>query len=281
MLPLEDTYIDILRKAMRGGGYTEETLAAASGLDAVHLRELRAGTLRDEQSLRRLCPVLNLDAAALLDISRQHWTPLPRQGFCDSFAMYTTPYKDFFVNAYLLWDPATRKAAAFDTGTDCDGMLADIAKHGLELESLFLTHSHTDHIMEIDRLMHKTGCRRALIGAREPVEGVEASVREGDRFSVGGLRIRALDTFGHTVGGVTYVVEGLKADGTLVALVGDSLFSGSMGGGLVSHQDALRNNLEKIMTLPDTTILCSGHGPLTSVAEEKRHNPFFAGKFPV
>jgi len=60
--------------------------------------------------------------------------------------------------------------------------------------------------------------------------------------------------------------------------VGDSLFAGSMGGGNVSYQDALRNNLEKILTLPDSTIICPGHGPMTTVAQEKQHNPFFAGK---
>src|SRR5439155_1351332 len=60
--------------------------------------------------------------------------------------------------------------------------------------------------------------------------------------------------------------------------VGDSLFAGSMGGGNVSYDDALRNNLEKILTLRDETIICPGHGPMTTVGEEKQHNPFFAGK---
>jgi len=58
--------------------------------------------------------------------------------------------------------------------------------------------------------------------------------------------------------------------------VGDALFAGSMGGGMVSYDDALRNICEQVMTLPDDTIICPGHGPMTSVGEEKRHNPFFA-----
>ena len=74
---------------------------------------------------------------------------------------------------------------------------------------------------------------------------------------------------------MTYFVRGLDRP---VAIVGDSLFAGSMGGGNVSYEDALRNNLEKILTLPNDTILCPGHGPLTTVAEEKKHNPFFAGR---
>jgi glyoxylase-like metal-dependent hydrolase (beta-lactamase superfamily II) len=61
-----------------------------------------------------------------------------------------------------------------------------------------------------------------------------------------------------------------------VAVVGDSLFAGSMGGAPNQYEQALRNNLEKILTLPDDTVLCPGHGPMSTVREEKGHNPFFA-----
>jgi glyoxylase-like metal-dependent hydrolase (beta-lactamase superfamily II) len=60
-----------------------------------------------------------------------------------------------------------------------------------------------------------------------------------------------------------------------VAVVGDAIFAGSMGGGAISFADALSNNRRKIFTLPDDTVLCPGHGPLTSVGEQKRHNPFY------
>ena len=82
-------------------------------------------------------------------------------------------------------------------------------------------------------------------------------------------------TWGHSSGGMTYVVTGLSR---AIAIVGDSLFAGSMGGGNVSYDEALKNNLEKILTLPDETIICPGHGPMTTVGQEKEHNPFFAGK---
>ena len=79
-------------------------------------------------------------------------------------------------------------------------------------------------------------------------------------------------TWGHAKGGITYVIDGLV---TPIAVVGDAMFAGSMGGGMVSYQDALRTNREEILALPDHTILCPGHGPLTTVGEEKDHNPFF------
>jgi hydroxyacylglutathione hydrolase len=89
---------------------------------------------------------------------------------------------------------------------------------------------------------------------------------------MGRLKLKALHTHGHSVGGLSYVISGLPCP---VAIVGDAIFAGSMGGGMVSYQDALRTNRDKIMTLPDETVLCPGHGPITTVKEEKEHNPFF------
>jgi glyoxylase-like metal-dependent hydrolase (beta-lactamase superfamily II) len=70
------------------------------------------------------------------------------------------------------------------------------------------------------------------------------------------------------------VVKGLERR---LGVVGDSLFAASMGGGMVSYSDQYRNNVDQILTLPDDTILACGHGPLTTVGEEKEHNPFFTG----
>ena len=97
-------------------------------------------------------------------------------------------------------------------------------------------------------------------------------ISEGFTLKCGALRLEALHTYGHSVGGITYLVDGLPCP---VAVVGDALFAGSMGGGMVSYQDALRKNREKIMTLPDETIICPGHGPMSTIGEEKQYNPFF------
>ena len=91
-------------------------------------------------------------------------------------------------------------------------------------------------------------------------------------FRAGALKIETRQTSGHSAGGITYVISGLPRP---VAVVGDAIFAGSMGGGAVSYTDALRNNRNKIFTLPNEAVLCPGHGPLTTVGEEKLHNPFF------
>ena len=71
---------------------------------------------------------------------------------------------------------------------------------------------------------------------------------------------------------MTYNINGLAKP---IAIVGDAIFAGSMGGGMVSYTDALQTNRDKIMTLPNDTIIGPGHGPMTTVTEEKKNNPFF------
>jgi glyoxylase-like metal-dependent hydrolase (beta-lactamase superfamily II) len=177
------------------------------------------------------------------------------------------------VNAYLVWDPASRAAAAIDTGADCSEMVRFANREKLSVKLILLTHAHADHVADLPRLREETG-GDVFAPAREAVPGAEP-IEEGKRFRLGDLHIDTRLTWGHSPGGMTFVVTGLARP---IAIVGDSLFAGSMGGGNVSYNDALRNNLEKILTLPDETIICPGHGPMTTVGEEKAHNPFFAGK---
>jgi glyoxylase-like metal-dependent hydrolase (beta-lactamase superfamily II) len=150
-------------------------------------------------------------------------------------------------------------------------MLKHSQDSGLTIKLILLTHAHPDHVADLERLTQTTGAP-IYLSSRENAIGAQA-IEEGRTFTVGKLEIESRLTWGHSPGGMTFVVRGLARP---VAIVGDSLFAGSMGGGNVSYGDAVRNNLEKILTLPNETILGPGHGPLTTVGEEKRHNPFFA-----
>jgi glyoxylase-like metal-dependent hydrolase (beta-lactamase superfamily II) len=232
------------------------------------IQRLRDGDF-DEAAVERVAPILGLNAAALRKLA--DGTEPESVGGIEGLAQFNTPYHDMTVNAYLAWDPGTREAVAFDTGADCGGMLQRIEKEKLSVKLILLTHAHPDHVADLQRLRKPTKAP-VYISEREPEEGVE-SIAEGKRFRVGSLEIEARLTWGHSPGGMTFVVTGLSHP---IAVVGDSLFAGSMGGGNVSYDDALRNNREKILTLPDETIICPGHGPLTTVGKEKRDNPFFA-----
>src|SRR6266849_2478901 len=271
MIELEDNVGDIVGKAQRGLGTADSELAKKAGVSVDQLRKIRDGKF-DDAALRAIAPVLNLDANALVDLSAGKWRPEKPENF-EGLAQFHTGYGGMLVNSYLLWDPETKHAVAFDTGADCADMLRLATKENLSVKLILLTHAHSDHVADLPRLREETGAE-VFTPARESVPGAEP-IEEGKRFRLGKIDIESRLTSGHSPGGMTYVVNGLARP---IAIVGDSLFAGSMGGGNVSYDDAVRNNLDKILTLPDETIICPGHGPMTTVGEEKQHNAFFAGK---
>jgi hydroxyacylglutathione hydrolase len=269
VIPLEDNVSDIIGKAQRGLGISDSQLAERAGISAEAIRKLRDGDSSGEV-IERVAPVLKLGSAALRKLATGKWEPEAIASI-DGLAMFNTTYGDMTVNAFLIWDPTSRDAVAFDTGADCSAMLKRVKDEDLKVELILLTHAHPDHVADLRRLRKATHAP-VYISELEPEQGAE-SIAEGKHFKVGTLAIEARLTSGHSPGGMTFVVTGLEHP---IAVVGDSLFAGSMGGGNISYEDALRNNREKILTLPDETIVCPGHGPLTTVGKEKRDNPFFA-----
>jgi hydroxyacylglutathione hydrolase len=270
-IPLEDNVSDIIGKAQRGLGISDSQLAEKSGVDAEKIRKLREGAFEGD-AVERVAPILKLDAASLRKLADGEWSTEGVEE-TEGLAQFNTVYGDMTVNSYLAWDPASREAVAFDTGADCREMLERITAEKLTVKLILLTHAHPDHVADLRRLRKETGAP-IYISDRETADGAEA-IAEGKRFKVGSLEIEARLTWGHSPGGMSFVITGLARP---VAIVGDSLFAGSMGGGNVSYEEAVRNNLEKILTLPDETIVCPGHGPLTTVGKEKRDNPFFASQ---
>jgi hydroxyacylglutathione hydrolase len=271
MIELEDNVGDIVGKAQRGLGISDSELAKKSGADADAIRKVRDGKF-DQAALRAIAPALDLDANALVDLANGKYRPGPLENF-EGLAQFNTSYSGMLVNAYLVWDLGSKHAAAFDTGADCASMLKLATKENLSIKMILLTHAHEDHVADLPRLREQTGAE-VFAPAREPVPGAD-KIEDGRKFHLGKIEIEARLTWGHSPGGMTFVCTGLARP---VAIVGDSMFAGSMGGRSVSYKDAVQNNLDKILTLPDETIICPGHGPMTSVGEEKKHNAFFAHK---
>jgi glyoxylase-like metal-dependent hydrolase (beta-lactamase superfamily II) len=267
-IPLEDTWFDVLRKARRGLGMSDESLSELSGLTVHEVAGLEEGVL-DGQKLTRLAAALQLDPARLLLLAGDGYHP-GKISLPPNMAMFTTPWSDFEVHSYLAWDPISREAVAFDTGSDASEMLSCLTEQDLALKLVLLTHGHGDHVFDLDRLTEKTGAV-AWIGEGEEVGGVR-TFRPGKEFSVGLLRMETRSTWGHAKGGITYIINGFPYP---VAVVGDALFAGSMGGAIVSYKACLETNQSEIFSLPPDTILCPGHGPLTTVALERANNPFF------
>ncbi|MEI8235395.1 MAG: MBL fold metallo-hydrolase [Verrucomicrobiota bacterium] len=265
-ISLEDNFADVVRKAQRGLGLSSHTLASRAGIPEEELARVKEGHY-NAAALRKLAPVLGLAPQALAALPDYQPAPITLA----RLATFSTAYGGMRVNAYLAWDAPGGHAAVFDTGTDCTAILETLRSKALTLCGIFVTHTHGDHIEALDRLRKETGAR-VFVSSREPLHGA-ALFEAGREFACGRLRIATRLTWGHSRGGTTYVVRGLERP---VAVVGDALFAGSMGGGLVSYADALRTNRAEILTLPPETVICPGHGPLTTVAEERLHNPFFA-----
>lgn len=267
-IPMEDNFEDILGKALRGTGITDSILEFVTGVPESTIAKLKDGEL-DEGALRKVAAPLGLDSHTLVERAKGEWTPAAVS--FDGVRQFNTPFDDMTVNYYLVWDPDSKQAALFDTGTDASAGLALVDELGLKLTRMFLSHSHLDHIMDRERVEQHSPEIETFVNAFEPTEGA-TRFQPGQTFSIGKLRIETRMTRGHSPGGTTYVVEGL---GSPLAIVGDALFAQSMGGGLVSYHEALATNRSELFTLADETVICPGHGPMTTVAEEKAHNPFF------
>lgn len=270
MIPLEDNVGDIIGKAQHGLHISDTELAEKARINSANIHKLREGEF-DELTVWRIAPVLGLAARALCDLAAGTWHPGKIE--LEGVTQFGTHYHGMEVNSYLVWDVKGKDAVVFDTGADCREILNKVEKEKLIVKLILLTHAHSDHIADLSRLVKETGAP-VYLSERESAP-LAQPIPEGKAFRVGNLNIESRLTWGHSKGGMTYVINGLKRP---VAVVGDSLFAGSMGGGAVSYQDALKNNLEKILTLPNETILCPGHGPMTTVSEEKEHNAFFAGQ---
>lgn len=270
-IPIEDEYCDVIGKAQKGLGLTTEEIADRSGVAEERIRAARRGEFAEEDA-RSIAKALRLNETALVALGKGVWHPAVNPKF-EGFALVQSPFHEMTVNAFLAWDPATKEAVAFDTGTDPKPLLAKVDELGLKLVRLLLTHAHWDHVEGTEAIRERWSCPVA-IGKNETcsIEGVER-LSEGDALRVGGLALAVLETPGHTDGGVTFVIEGLAEP---VAVVGDALFAGSMGGANVSYEAGL-SGIQKLMALDEATILAPGHGPLTTVREERRMNCFFVG----
>ncbi len=272
IIPLEDNFDDVINKAQRGLQISDEELATRADVSLEDLAKVKAGELRIAV-LRRVARHLRLNPNALEAHARKAWYPqvpvFPR-----GFAAFNTRFEDMTVNSYLVWDPRTREAAAFDTGASVEGMLDVISSDKLRLKYIFITHTHDDHIADLPRLC--AAHPQAEVWAHEDAGLEHSGARtfgEGVHFHIGELDIKTLLTSGHAPGQTTFFVTGLSWP---LAVVGDSLFASSVGGSPTRYLEQVQNDREKIFTLIRDTVIAPGHGPLTTLAQEKKHNPVFA-----
>src|ERR1700733_687627 len=193
-------------------------------------------------------------------------------------------------NCSVIGDETSREAMVIDPGDDLQEVLALIRKHDLQVKQIVITHAHIDHVGGAMKLRAATGApillnqndyallkmldaQAAWIGVVPPgkVE-IDRSVSTGETVTAGSVTANILHTPGHTEGSICLY---FAADKKLIA--GDTLFAGSIGrtdlpGG--SMQKILRSLHDTVLALPDETVVVPGHGPLTTIGEERETNPF-------
>jgi glyoxylase-like metal-dependent hydrolase (beta-lactamase superfamily II) len=273
-MTLEDHLGDIIRKGRLASGVAPGAAAEAAGLTEPELTALEeTGQPSRPANLPALAAAIGLDAAKLERIARGWLPAVPDLAQWREFRQITTTADGLSVHCYLVWDEVFRDAALFDTGWDAAPIFQLIEENGLALRHLFLTHSHEDHIAAIGDIRAKFP--KIHLHSNSKSSPPQHRNRANDFVHLGSLRITNRDTPGHAEDGVTYIVGGWPDDAPHVALVGDAIFAGSMGRGNQSWELARQKVRDQILTLPAETLLCPGHGPLTTVAQEKANNPFF------
>ena len=197
-------------------------------------------------------------------------------------------------NCSVIGDEASREAIVIDPGDDIEDVLALVRKHQLQVKQIVVTHAHIDHVGGAMKLRAATGgpillnqndyallkmldVQAAWIGVATPerVE-IDRNLAHADTVKAGSLAAQVLHTPGHTEGSVCLY---FPAEKKLIA--GDTLFAGSIGrtdlpGG--SYEKILHSLHQRVLALPDETVVIPGHGPVTTIGQERESNPFLQEK---
>jgi glyoxylase-like metal-dependent hydrolase (beta-lactamase superfamily II) len=272
---LEDHLGDILSKGRAARGVDAAAAARAAGLTPAEWSDLeQTGLPPKPLNFAALGPALGLDAGKLERIARG-WMPAPADLslWRELRQITTTAAAGITVNCFLAWDEVSREAALFDTGWDAAPVLLMLEENKLVLRHLFLTHLHEDHVAALGAIREKHP--KLHLHTNSKTAPAQHRNRPNDFLHLGSLRITNRDTPGHAEEGVTYIIGNWPDDAPHVAVVGDALFAGSIGRGNQSWDLARQKVREQIFSLPAATLICPGHGPLTTVGQEKANNPFF------
>jgi hydroxyacylglutathione hydrolase len=271
---LEDHLGDVIRKGRVMSNVSVEAAAVAAGLTPAELSALEeSGQIAKRPNFIALASLIGLSAPKLEGVANG-WRPAEKDLslWCE-LRVITTSAQGLTVNCYLIWDEVSREAAIFDTGWEAQPILKLIEENQLTLRHLFITHTHEDHIAALGGIREKFSKVRLHSSSKNAP--VDQRNRANDFIHLGSLRITNRPTPGHAEEGTTYVIGTWPEDAPHVAIVGDAIFAGSIGTGNQSWELARQKVREQIFSLPAETLICPGHGPLTTVAEEKAHNPFF------
>lgn len=271
---LEDDFSDVLRKSQRGTGVESAVLGSAVGLTAESIEGWKRGEgFASEDEARALAPLLRLDPGKFADLAAQRWNP--------HIAMPSNvrhhPHDPHPSNGYLFFLDDGKTAALIDPAGLPSTLMQAVNEGPYTLRYILITHKHADHCdataavakayPKAQIVMHKADSQAIGSLAKSALPIVD-----GDELPFGeNASIRMLHTPGHTDGSSSFLFRS-------TLFTGDTLFAGSVGGAfgdVSTYDDILDSVLFKMFSLDDATVIMPGHGPPSTIGEEKAHNPFF------
>jgi hydroxyacylglutathione hydrolase len=273
-LPLEDELGDVLEKAMRRLGLTHEVLAERAGVPVAKIRD--AIDYRSELScveMRQLATALQLNEVGFCALGSGHYPkPLIREL---AFRVWSLrmPHGIGVANAYLVAEHGAAHAVLFDTGAGIEALEAAWPAAIRQLDAVFLTHVEAEHAGGLCEVVARFAVTAAFIprGAAAPCG---QPVGEGETRTFGALEVTAYTTPGHAAAHNCYLVRTAGVASSALLISGDLVFAGSAGGAYFSSVQ-LQANLGRVLrAVPPETVIAPGHGPLTTVENELRYNPF-------
>jgi hydroxyacylglutathione hydrolase len=273
-IPLEDDPSDLLRKGMRGNGLDPAGLAHRTGLDTAAIAAwLKGDGVPSEDQARSVAVVLRLDPGKFADAAARRWYPgaeIPPD-------VRHHPHDPHPSNGYLFFLEDGKTAALVDPAGIPDTLLRAVNEGPYALRYVLITHKHADHcdatadvaraFPQAQIVMHRADAH--AIGA---LAARALPIADGDELPFGDdAAIRMLHTPGHTDGSSSFLFRS-------TVFTGDTLFAGSVGGAfgdVSTYDDILAGIRFKLFALDDDTVVMPGHGPPTTIGQEKMHNPFF------
>ncbi|MDA0178989.1 MBL fold metallo-hydrolase [Solirubrobacter phytolaccae] len=178
----------------------------------------------------------------------------------------------WLTNTYLVAAGPNTDAFLVDAGGPMAPLFEKAEELGLNVTHILLTHHHGDHVVDLGETLERYPDAIVLAHPEERVPGTTGDLNPGDELEIGGLKIKALHTPGHTSGMLNLLVDDKEL------FTGDTLFKGSVGGvrapGSTSFEDIKHSIMEVILTLPPETVIRPGHTDPTTVADELEHNKF-------
>lgn len=256
-MTLEDEFGDIIKKARKGLGTSLKDLALKTKIDEKDISLMESYKLKpNEKQLKNISKVLNLSEKKLINITLNNWEPKKCKLESNSIEVVKieNDYHGYSVNSYIV--VKGKNALLIDTGANLQNAVYTLKERNVKLLGILLTHGHGDHVYGAEDISKMFNCEIFR----------DLSFDKG--MSVNGFNVKVIFTPGHTTKSCSFLIGKFL-------FVGDELFAGSIGNSEISYKEHLDIIKKKILSLNDDVVILPGHGPATTVKEEKENNPFF------